>query len=137
MTVDLELFEKWMHILLERFDRHEKMIAALTGKEMKEVNYLDGERLLDNQDVCQMLQTSKRSLQRYRSEGYLRYQMLRHKIYYKESDVHKFLKIHFEELGGNKVKKIKQAKKKKPKSAKPTPQAATTEVTLCENLFDL
>lgn len=55
MTVDLELFEKWMHILLERFDRHEKMIAALTGKEMKEVNYLDGERLLDNQDVCQML----------------------------------------------------------------------------------
>ena len=54
--------------------------------------YVDGERLLDNQDLCQLLQTSKQSLQRYRSSGMLRYRKLRHKTYYTESDVQEFLK---------------------------------------------
>ena len=57
-------------------------------------------KIMDNQDLCQLLQASKRSLQRYRSSGILRYQMLWHKIYYKESDVQEFLKHHFDEFEG-------------------------------------
>ena len=72
---------------MERFDRNEQLIASLTGKELRKVKYLDGERLLDNQDLCELLNTSKRSIQRYRSSGTLKYQMLWHKVYYKESDV--------------------------------------------------
>ena len=49
-TLDLETFEGWMKRIMERFDRNEQLIASLTGKEYKEVKYLDGERLLDNQD---------------------------------------------------------------------------------------
>ena len=64
--IDTELFEGWMRKIMERFDRNEQLICSLTGKELKEVHYLDGERLLDNQDVCQMLHSSKRSVQRYR-----------------------------------------------------------------------
>ena len=106
--LDLETFEGWMKRIMERFDRNEQLIASLTGKEYKEVKYLDGERLLDNQDLCQLLQASKRSLQRYRSSGVLRYQMLWHKIYYKESDVQEFLKYHFDEFAGcRKVEKSK------------------------------
>lgn len=90
--LDTETFELWMSKIMERFDRYEQMLSKLAGKEIKEVKYLDGERLLDNQDLCQLLQASKRSLQRYRSSGTLRYQMLWHKIYYKESDVQEFLK---------------------------------------------
>ena len=100
MILDTETFELWMEKIMDRFDRHERLLASLAGKEVKEVKYLDGERLLDNQDLCQLLQASKRSLQRYRSSGTLRYQMLWHKIYYKESDVQDFLKNHFGEIMG-------------------------------------
>lgn len=108
-TLDIETFEGWMKRIMQRFDRNEKLIASLTGKEYKEVKYLGGERLLDNQDLCELLNTSKRSIQRYRSSGTLKYQMLWHKVYYKESDVQEFLKTHFTEFerkkqtGGNNV----------------------------------
>lgn len=97
MLIDKEIFEHWMQKIMERFDRNEQLIASLTGKEYKEVKYLDGERLLDNQDLCELLNTSKRSAQRYRSSGTLKYQMLRHKVYYKESDVKHFLEFHFKD----------------------------------------
>ena len=102
-ALDLETFEGWMKRIMERFDRNEQLIASLTGKEYKEVKYLDGERLLDNQDLCELLNTSKRSIQRYRSSGTLKYQMLWHKVYYKESDVEEFLKTHFKEFGKKKL----------------------------------
>lgn len=97
-------FENWMRQLMNRLDHQEQMILSLTGKEFKEVKLFNGERLLDNQDLCLLLQTSKRSLQRYRSSGLLKYQMLRHKVYYKESDVKAFLTYNFEERGGCKLK---------------------------------
>ena len=108
MILDTDTFELWMSKIMERFDRHEQMLSKLAGKEIKEVKYLDGERLLDNQDLCQRLQASKRSLQRYRSSGTLRYQMLWHKFYYKDSDVQEFLKNLFDEFRGcRKVEKEK------------------------------
>ena len=107
--LDTETFELWMSKIMERFDRYEQMLSKLAGKEIKEVKYLDGERLLDNQDLCQLLQASKRSLQRYRSSGTLRYQMLWHKIYYKESDVQEFLRTHFKESEGKNGEKRQKA----------------------------
>lgn len=97
--LDADTFEVWMKRIMERFDRNEKILAALTCKDVKPVKYLDGERLLDNQDLCQFLQTSKRSVQRYRSSGALSYHMLWHKVYYKESDVQLFIKKYFKEFG--------------------------------------
>jgi hypothetical protein len=96
--LDTKTFEAWMTQVMERFDRNERMLAALSTKEVKPAKYLDGERLLDNQDLCQLLQTSKRSLQRYRSFGALTYHMLWHKVYYKESDVQLFLKTYSKEF---------------------------------------
>jgi len=96
--LDTDTFEMWMKRIMERFDRNEKMLATLTCKEVKPVKHLDGERLLDNQDLCQLLQTSKRSLQRYRSSGALSYHMLWHKVYYKDSDVQLFIKKYFKEF---------------------------------------
>ena len=99
-TVGRDTFEEWMGRIMERFDRQDRIISVLVNKDAAGVKYLDGERLYDNQDLCEMLRTSKRSLQRYRSSGTLRYQMLWHKIYYKESDVQEFLKNHFDEFEG-------------------------------------
>ncbi len=61
----------------------------------EEVPLYNGEKLLDNHDVCQMLNISKRTLQRYRSSGELPFQMIYHKTFYKESDVMKFIETHF------------------------------------------
>ena len=42
---------------------------------------LDGELLFDNQDLCQLLHVSKRTLQRYRSSGELPFHTLYQKRY--------------------------------------------------------
>ena len=97
MYIDNENFNKWMEKLSKKLNEIGQNLQSLinTDKVLDE-----NDRLLDNQDLCQLLQASKRSLQRYRSSGTLRYQMLWHKIYYKESDVEDFLKNHFDEFKG-------------------------------------
>lgn len=95
--LDMKTFEGWMRRVIERLDRQEELITSLSDKRQKpeeEVKLLDGEHLLDNQDLCLLLQVSKRSLQRYRSLGVLPYVMLRHKTYYKESEVLRFIATH-------------------------------------------
>ena len=56
-----------------------------------------------------MLRTSKRSLQRFRSEYGLRYRKISRKSYYKESDVLEFISRNMEEVvqDGEKVLKMK------------------------------
>ena len=46
---------------------------------------------LDNQDVCRILNISKRTLQSYRDSGKLAFSQINHKIYYKPTDVETFL----------------------------------------------
>ena len=74
----------------------------------KHLNYLNGERLYDNQEVCQLLRISKRTLQRYRNNGALKFHSIYHKTYYKESDLHEFIRNNFDE---NEIKR--QARKDK------------------------
>nr|WP_283242766.1 helix-turn-helix domain-containing protein [Marinifilum caeruleilacunae] len=45
------------------------------------------ERWLDNQEVCQTLLISKRTLQTYRDNGTLPFSQIGSKIYYKSSDI--------------------------------------------------
>jgi len=46
---------------------------------------------LDNQDVCEILDITKRTLQSYRDNGLLPFSRVRHKILYKPEDVEKLL----------------------------------------------
>ena len=46
---------------------------------------------LDNQDVCDILGITKRTLQSYRANGLLPFSRIRHKILYKPKDVEKLL----------------------------------------------
>jgi hypothetical protein len=66
------------------------------NSDVMEIPLVDGERLLDNQDLCMLLQFSKRSLQRYRSMKILPYIRIGRKSYYKVSDVREFIKEHGE-----------------------------------------
>jgi hypothetical protein len=97
MYMDKEHFDAWMERIMYRFDKQDKKLDKM-GKHR---NMLDGEILYDNQDLCQLLNISKRTLQRYRATGELPYQMLYHKTYYKESDVHTFIRENFNKKRGN------------------------------------
>ena len=92
MYLNKESFEAWMERIMDRIDHLEKALQKLNKRD----NMLEGERLYDNQDVCQLLNMSKRTLQRYRSKGELRFHSIYHKTYYKESDLHTFIRTHFD-----------------------------------------
>lgn len=92
-----KLFEQWMETILERLERQDEMLLALKAPEKRE-HMPDRIRLFDNQDLCLLLQISKRSLQRYRSTGALPYKILGKKTYYSEDDVLKFLSEHVKDF---------------------------------------
>jgi mRNA-degrading endonuclease RelE of RelBE toxin-antitoxin system len=91
LYIDKNLFEAWMERVLERIEMLDRKIEKFSNKKSQ----LNGETLLDNQDLCLLLKVSNRSLQRYRSSGILPYRRIQQKIYYLESDVHKFISKEF------------------------------------------
>lgn len=91
MNLDRIEFLSWMERIIERFDLLSEHITQVDKKHAS----VDGEELLDNQDILQMLKISGRSLQRYRSSGRLPYYTISGKIYYKLSDVHQFIRDSF------------------------------------------
>lgn len=113
--IERDLFEMWMQRIMEKLDRQDKIISVLINKDAAGVKYMDGERLYDNQDLCEMLRTSKRSLQRFRSEYGLRYRKISRKSYYKESDVLEFISRNMDEViqNGEKVLRMKEGLRKK------------------------
>ena len=78
MYINREDFVAWMERIMDRFDMQDKKIDRLVGGH----NYLDGERLLDNQDLCLLLKVSAKTLQRYRKKGILPYLTLDGRCYY-------------------------------------------------------
>ena len=83
--------------LLEEIRYHQRMIPKVEESVNSEKWY-KGERLYDNQDLCMLLQISKRTLQRYRSIGALPYKTLGKKTYYSEADVLTFLSEHVKDF---------------------------------------
>ncbi|OXB07795.1 helix-turn-helix domain-containing protein [Flavobacterium pectinovorum] len=90
MNLDRIEFTAWMERIMERLD----ILMELIGR-TNQHTAVDGEELLDNQDILQMLKISARSLQRYRSLGRLPYYTISGKIYYKLSDIHQFVRESF------------------------------------------
>ena len=99
---DMELltrnnFENWMQKVMERLDRQDEMLLSMQPSG-KAPNPMEGIRIFDNQDLCMLLQISKRTLQRYRSIGALPYKTPRQKTYYSEADVLTFLSEHVKDF---------------------------------------
>lgn len=88
MNIERTEFIAWMERIMDRFDLLKEQIHSQRSKFME----IDGEQLLDNQDVLQLLKISSRSLQRYRSDEKLPYYTISGKIYYKLSDVHQLVR---------------------------------------------
>jgi hypothetical protein len=91
MYIDKEYFEGWMNRIIEGMERFDRLEHRLAKPPEKERHTYNGEVLLDNQDLCVMLNVSKRSLQRYRSLGWLPFRRIDQKTYYLPSEVEKFI----------------------------------------------
>lgn len=91
MHIDNENFEAWMERFIDRFDKLDNKLERM----MKQKNWLDGEQILDNQDLCLLLNVTKRTLQRYRMKGILPYFNIDGRNYYRASDVHKLIREKF------------------------------------------
>lgn len=72
-------------------DKVKERIKLLLEKSRGLASYRNREEWLDNQDVCQLLNISLRTLQSYRDKGILAYSMIGHKCYYKVNDIHLFI----------------------------------------------
>ena len=97
MFIEKEFLEKWMRLVLERLDRIENKMNKPPEKQKMVIN---GEKLLDNQDLCFMLNCSKRTLQRFRVSGCLPCKRINQKTYYLETDVIKFIQEHLQSPKG-------------------------------------
>lgn len=99
MYTDGEKFEGWMERIMERFDRTDKLLERM----MKRNNCLEGDELLDNQDLCLLLKVGIRTLQRYRTLGMLPYFTVSGKVFYRSVDVRLFIHSRFEATTGKQV----------------------------------
>ena len=98
MYTDREEFEGWMQRIMERFDTTEKLLERV----LKKNSQLDGEEVLDNQDLCLLLKVGIRTLQRYRAMGLLPYFTISGKVFYRAKDVREFLRNRFDAVAERK-----------------------------------
>jgi len=89
MTHIETILDELRKLIISRFDEVEKKLDRLSN--IKDA--MDGDKLLDNQDLCLLLGITKRSLARYRQKKLIRYYQIDRKTYYKASEVQEFLKI--------------------------------------------
>ena len=72
-------------------DKLESIDGKIVVKKQR-VHPLDGDALLDNQDMCQLFGVTKRTIARYRQKKLVSYYMIDGRTYYKASEVQTFLK---------------------------------------------
>ena len=87
IQIDRETFQVMLHQIMERFDRIDRTLERMN--KLKEC--LEGDTLLDNYDLCQLLGVTKRTLARYRQKKLVTYYMIDGRTYYKASEVEAFL----------------------------------------------
>jgi hypothetical protein len=88
MYLDRFWFEEMFRKILEKLECIDEKLQI----RQQAVHPLDGDRLLDNQDLCQLFGVTKRTIARYRQKKLIRFYTIRGKVWYKASEVEEFLK---------------------------------------------
>lgn len=83
-NMDARLYE----MLIQRFEEFTRKVGELCDA----VGDKRLSKWLDNQDVCMMLNISKRTLQSYRDNGTIPFTRIENKIYYRPDDIEKVVK---------------------------------------------
>ena len=90
MYIDNEVLEKMIMTMVEGFNRLEKKLDRMNRLK----DCLDGDTLLDNCDLAQLLGVTQRTIARYREKGLIRYYQTDEngKNYYRSSEIQEFLR---------------------------------------------
>lgn len=88
LQIDRETVHKMFFQFMERFDKIDQTLERMN----KLKSCLEGDTLLENYDLCQLLGVTKRTLARYRQKNLIRYYMIDGRTYYKASEIQDFLK---------------------------------------------
>ncbi|HML66115.1 MAG TPA: helix-turn-helix domain-containing protein [Dysgonomonas sp.] len=78
-----EMFNELKNMLKKRFDKIDDKLERMANIK----NCLDGDELIDNQDLCLLLKVTKRTLQRYRDLNMIPFYKIDGRMYYKKSEV--------------------------------------------------
>jgi len=90
ITIDSEVFHRFMKAI----HNLEKKFEDLKEEASKPL----GEVWMGNEEICRLLSISKRTLQNYRDENMLPFSQINHKIYYRASDVNRFLNKNYKRV---------------------------------------
>lgn len=77
--------KKTFELIKNKLKEFSIQVREICNKDKREAEWLD------NQDVCQSLKISKRTLQTYRDNGTLAYSQIGYKCYYKKEDIEKLI----------------------------------------------
>lgn len=87
VSIDTRIFDE----MIRRVKSVEEKAVALCRSQEN----LGLKKWMDNQEVCEILGISVRTLQTYRDKGLLPYSCIKHKIFYKPADVEALLKASY------------------------------------------
>lgn len=90
ICIDKHTFEE----LRVRFCEFEERVTRIC----RPVEDIGLKNWLDNQEVCEVLRISKKTLQVYRAKGILPFSRIKHKFFYKPEDVQKLLESNYHPL---------------------------------------
>jgi len=96
----INIDENTFNEILSRFQNFKERVTILCNKHKSK----GMDDWLDNQDVCLLLNISPRTLQSYRDMGKIGFSQINYKIYYKASDIEKFLKPTNKNNSNNNIK---------------------------------
>lgn len=77
IQIERETFQMMLRQIMERFDRIEEKLNRMN----RQASALEGDKLLDNQDMCELLGITKRTLARYRQKKLVTYYMIDGRTY--------------------------------------------------------
>ena len=100
ISIERSTYEELLTSFNSFVEQMKKMASRGTDKKLGD--------WLDNQDVCQMLNISPRTLQTLRDNGTLAYSQINHKVYYKPEDVKRILTV-VEEMRKSKFTNLKRS----------------------------
>ena len=80
----------WFQQIMDKLNMIDRKLDRMSNVK----DAMDGDKLLDNHDLCLLLGVTKRTLQRYRQYKKITYYKIDGKTYYKASEVQEFLKRH-------------------------------------------
>lgn len=87
ITIEETAFSK----IISRIDKLEQTFAEIVNKAKNPLK----DRWLDNQEVLQLLKISIRQLQIFRTRRQIPYTLIGQKLYYKASDIDRFLESRY------------------------------------------